>query len=438
MCVNLTFKGSEPTRFNACVGNNGKPSYYEYSEGFSQAANVLINLVLTDSTIYLLDQFVYPVCFNMRHSVELRLKGAIENICHLAKIKGKTLLIDLSRTHDIKKLWEFFVDESESLDSRYKNINLKLAPTILDIASVDPTGQTFRYPFSNEAQRHLTNVSLINFIVLKKKFNEIEEHLNNLREMNDYLLDEYSVKSFTTKLSRMELFYLAEDLPLRDEWRDEGFKEIKNNLKKSYGLSSNDLTKAIRIIEANYEMSYLIGKTLELKGVTKDNLMLFLDKWQCMKNIYESQNYQDSSKQERKVIDYLVETITSENLAGIYALFYFSRNNLMFSEVYLIIYEEELVRIKNEFKKGTNTWEVFLNIFDKLTLMQHILKSLCFLGHKELADYLIKRYKLEAEYRDLLDNMRQESLSRIPEYCQYKRIYSICVPPIIFLLAFAM
>ncbi|WP_138726047.1 hypothetical protein [Pseudomonas lactis] len=99
---NPTFHGAEPSWANACVGNNGQPSYVEYSEGFSKAANILIDLVIKDRSIHLsVDEFVYPVCFNMRHSVELRLKGAIDELIEIAKFKNINIQFNSSGSHDI-------------------------------------------------------------------------------------------------------------------------------------------------------------------------------------------------------------------------------------------------------------------------------------------------------------------------------------------------
>ena len=64
-------------RVNACVGENGSPGYRYYAKGYSQASEILINTFLMDKGIsWPVDSLVYPVCFNMRHSVELLLKGA--------------------------------------------------------------------------------------------------------------------------------------------------------------------------------------------------------------------------------------------------------------------------------------------------------------------------------------------------------------------------
>ena len=58
---NQTFIGGEPIWGNACVGNNGYPSYLEYAKGYSESANLLINTVLKKSLT--VDVFIYPICF---------------------------------------------------------------------------------------------------------------------------------------------------------------------------------------------------------------------------------------------------------------------------------------------------------------------------------------------------------------------------------------
>lgn len=95
-----------------------------------------------------------------------------------------------------------FKTESELLDSRYVSLNSEINQIILDIASVDSTGQTFRYPNSNESQKHLTEVSIINIIVLKEKFAELEQSLDLLHRLNLWLRDEYQQGTHTSKLSR--------------------------------------------------------------------------------------------------------------------------------------------------------------------------------------------------------------------------------------------
>lgn len=86
---NATFREGEPYFANACVGNNGEPDYYHYAKGYSSAANLLIKQTLEDNSPYPVDTFIYPICFNMRHSVELRLKGAVESLTNIFKFRKK-------------------------------------------------------------------------------------------------------------------------------------------------------------------------------------------------------------------------------------------------------------------------------------------------------------------------------------------------------------
>lgn len=103
---NSTFRGGTPSWSNACVGDNGSPGYWEYSRGFSRAANLLIDLGLKNHGIdHPVDELVYPVCFNMRHSIELRLKGSIESLQILAKFRDKRLEFDFASSHDIGNIW---------------------------------------------------------------------------------------------------------------------------------------------------------------------------------------------------------------------------------------------------------------------------------------------------------------------------------------------
>ncbi|HDY8141509.1 TPA: hypothetical protein RQL16_004359 [Vibrio vulnificus] len=193
---NATFCGGEPTWANACVGDNGSPSYVEYAMSFSKAANLIIDQVLKTRDIDLsVDEVFYPVCFNMRHSIELRLKGAtgaIEALEAIGKMISVEVEFNYSGSHDLGNIWAFFKGTSENVDMRYKNVNDQIEPTILDVAEIDATGQTFRYAFDIDSQRHLTEVQIINFVVLKVKFNALEKGLDSLLSLTEHLTEEYT------------------------------------------------------------------------------------------------------------------------------------------------------------------------------------------------------------------------------------------------------
>ena len=111
---NETFIGGVPTWANACVGENGFPGYWEYAKGFSQAATILINMVLRERGLkHSVDMMVYPACFNMRHSVELRLKDAISGLILIEKCRCRNLQFDFAGSHDIGNIWAFFTEKPD-------------------------------------------------------------------------------------------------------------------------------------------------------------------------------------------------------------------------------------------------------------------------------------------------------------------------------------
>lgn len=244
--VNSTFRGAEPSWANACVGENGQPDYVDYAKGFSAAANLLISRVIDDNGIHhYVDELIYPICFNMRHSVELRLKGAIKEISQLANLLGKGFTFSLSGSHDIGNIWKFFSDNSESLDKRYAAINSKIDTTITDISEIDPTGQVFRYPESNDCIKHLVDVSIINIVVLRDKFRELEDNLNELHRLSVWLNREYRLSTFTSKLSRPMLYQIAKMLPHKSTWAEIDFAAIKEKIKNRFSLSNNDFNLSL-------------------------------------------------------------------------------------------------------------------------------------------------------------------------------------------------
>ncbi len=432
---NSTFRGGRPTWANACVGDNGVPSYVEYALGFSKAANVLIDQVLgSNGDNYNVDDFVYPVCFNMRHSVELRLKGAIAELKVISGIKGGQLNFDLIGSHDIGNIWKFFKHESEKIDIRYASVNTHIEPTILDIAEVDATGQTFRYPTDNESQKHLTDVALINFFILKKKFNQLEKNLNNLFYLSEYLIEEYSLRTFTAKLSRKQLFDLAEDLPEISSWKNESFRQKKIYLRDKYSLTSNDLTKAINVIKDNYELSSKLNLRLPLKGVDEYDLIWFLDFWievnPEIKNRKERYSLSkldtdeifNSLRREQKAKVRFWSTLdgylTPSLLAGLKALFYFARDK-KFSETYVRTFESELKIYEIYNHEGIDGLkQSFMHLVEKANFFDNLVVSLFFLDYGDLAEELVDIYGVSEAF-DWLDKVRSREIFMLPKLAGY-------------------
>ncbi|HCF5744499.1 hypothetical protein JEZ23_21060 [Pseudomonas aeruginosa] len=435
---NSTFCGASPTWANACVGNNGSPGYHEYATGFSKAANTLIDQVLAGRGLELnVDDLVYPVCFNMRHSVELRLKEAIESLGHVARARGRSLTFDLAGSHDIGNIWKYFRRESEVLDRRYIEVNESLDSTISDLADVDATGQVFRYPESNESHKHLTEISLINFFNLKVKFGELEDRLELLSRLNVFLREEYCQGTFTSKFSRALIYKLARDLPHKSSWVDDSFLAVKASLMAKYEVGSKELARAIDKIKSHYYLAAMIDAPLPLKGMDREQILVFFDLWvpqnphvlEAREPVIESY---DSSEGIRTLIAEMVERadvgskvwkeishrITPEFLAGINALFYFARDKT-YVEFYDRLYAQELAESNTYFQwGGDHVKNSFMHIYQKANAMDNMLISLYALGHASLAEEILERYGVGHNF-DWLESARSGQLFDYPEYAQY-------------------
>ncbi|MER0171336.1 MAG: hypothetical protein DU489_12160 [Nitrosomonas sp.] len=433
---NKTFSGGDPFWANACVGNNGFPGYWEYAIGFSQAAKLLIDIVLHDkSAKYSVDVFVYPVCFNMRHSVELRLKGAISELISIELIRDRKLEFDLAGSHDIGNIWRFFAEKSISIDDRYTTINACLEAKISDIAEIDATGQTFRYPLDTKSQKHLVDVGNINFVNLKKSFFELETALYNLHLLNIYLHTEYEVNTFTKNLSRKKIFEIASKLPNRCEWSKASFDTIKRNIKEQFEIGSKELSDSIKIIESNFELAPMIGMTKPLLGVSDGNIIEFMNHWFKLHDLPSDTEPIDLKTNDgsdaffesidrdaeicNKIWHSLESKLTPEVLAGFSALFYYARDDLKFSERYVHIYESELQEATTVFEKSREEVRLKLfHIFNKTTVPFNFLRSLYFLKKSELAERLISLYGLDSKF-SWLDEARSGVLFKKPDYCGY-------------------
>ncbi len=330
---------------------------------------------------------------------------------------------------------EIFKRESENLDIRYQTLNERIEPTILDIANVDATGQTFRYAVDRESQRHLTDIAIINFNVLKVRFVALEHELDNLLFLTEFLIEEYSLKTFTAKLSRQQLFSLADELPSISSWKDESFKDTKVVLREQFSLGSRDLSKAIDIIKSHYELKHRIDSRLPLKGIDEYVLIWFLDFWMELNpeilsrrgqkgglGKFDVVSFMESLKRDNEIKakfwDNLNGYLTAESLAGLNAIYYFARDN-KFSERYVTSYEKELRESAIYLKNGIDgAWGSVMHLADKTNFFDNLVMSLFFLHHDDLAEELIDIYGVSDAF-NWLDKARTRELFSLPDLAGY-------------------
>jgi hypothetical protein len=411
--INNTFRLDDPTWANACVGENGSPGYFEYARGFSSAANLMLDEVIRSRGLkHSVDYFIYPICFNMRHSIELHLK---QSIIHLKKLYVKAnikLEFDVKPSHDIGIIWKFLVENATCFDVRYAEPLISMDAVISDFVDVDNTGQAFRYPHdSKEKVKHLTNLDDgINLIVLKKVFRHLENSLEELRVLELYLLDEYSLGSHTDNLSREEVLHIANLLPNRDKWGESYFSDARCRIKKVFGLSSNAFSRVTNIIENNHEMASKIGLDLGLLGLNESDLSEFLS---CVLKLTPPvsivghivagpcDDFIEQFGEERKLINKLIvqlsPKVTKEYVAGLLAFQYLKEDH-WFGEYYSEGYLFHLNRLPSSNEELRS--EV-IRLLNKPMLPVYVVYGLCFLGMNDLAIKIVKDHDLLNHFPDV-------------------------------------
>lgn len=398
--MNRIFGRGPKSQHNACVGNNGQPDAIVYAEGYSTAANMLIDAYLENSTSVSQDQLVYPICFNMRHSIEITLKNEIHRSININKFKRIEVHFNNNKTHDINIIWKFLSKHLIVLDRQYKPIISKLDPLINEIGSVDPTGQTFRYPENVDGHRHLVKVSLINIERLKINFELIERHLRDLVALGETIFNDYKTKTYTSNLSRNDIMNISKRLPPKDSWPSTQLTEAENEIKRAYKISNTEYKKCLKIIRSHYEFSANINLRPKLESLSEIDMHRLSKAWKEMhKNtlgqfksriitIRELRAEVDDGSNKGDAFEVFKDTLNIDKIVEIESLFYFGYR-LDYSENYLesvkLLLDEYTIRADREY----DFFETVLSeILDKVNALENIKKSLYFLNQNKLADAL--------------------------------------------------
>lgn len=420
--ANRTFMGADPTWANACVGDNGAPGMVDYAEGFASAANALLDSAIADQGMELtVDTLVYPVCFTMRHAIELFLKKVTVNLAQIGAARCVPLpAFDLLASHDLGLIWAYVKTHAPATDERLAGLVSKLDEYVRDVADMDPTGQVFRYPFDLESKKHLTSIGIINFVILKRRFNEIQPLLEELNRTADDLVEEYSWGTCTKSLSRLQIRRIAAELPPIEKWGEAFFDQVRGDLKTKYKLGSKELSTAIGLIKKRHEMAACIGAPVPIPGLEVAALELFFDTW-CSANdvklvispppprIVSAADISDGLRDELHRLELgnaLAAEMDPDQYAAISALYYFADDPPV-SEAFektLAIHQMEAARYKTSpaaFKQSLREMMGNPRVFER------ILYSLDFLGQADALEAVIARYCLEPARERLLKSSKR-------------------------------
>lgn len=279
---NNTFKQDNSiSNYNACVGTNGWNDSISYIDGYKYAVEKIYK-DLKPTYYDKIDCLVYPICFNARHFIELFLKYFI-NIIHneIKRIFELNENIDdlLKTTHDLTKLYNLLLSKADNFDIRIYNEISKLQEYIHDFSEHDLTGETFRYPYNQDNEHSLDNLSCINLKVFFERFTEITDIYESSLYLIRTLCREYSTNTFVKNsnrvISRECISNISYELPNIIDWKKPNFTHVKEDIKKKYKISSNTLTKVINIIKNNPEFSIRIGISNKISKLTKEKFELY-------------------------------------------------------------------------------------------------------------------------------------------------------------------
>ncbi len=386
---------------NACVGTNGFPDSLTYAEGYLRTPEILTEYIFQNDKRGEVDILVYPIAYSARHGIELSLKTILVD---MAELRGLDIsILDVTKIHSIKKLWDATIDIAERTDKRLYYRAKKIESYILDFVAIDDTAQTFRYPESNVGATHLEQTPIINLVRFVVFFKKLTNGLREVIKITLNLKDEYKTGTFTDKFSRRDLIKLSQDLGHRKNWITTLTAEKKEIIKTKFKLDSNkQLIRAIGKIESNRYLSSLINVELPLKHIRKHTLLLFKKSWYelHLKDMLKKNSvFLDQSKDlgislsnirtedfieyfrlKKHIITTYPPRFSEEELADLTTLVIMGRQSLQyFAEDYDREFERNLRDVHQDKNKA------FLYIIDNTSALTYIRRALKLLGCKDLA-----------------------------------------------------
>ena len=266
------FEFHESDLYVACVGENGGTDNFDIREGFKSSVEIMIKAV--ENGAYE-DTMIYPVVYNIRHSIELSMKIVIEYLLYMYEFRNASFSPEDKKkiyTHDIETLDEI-IQKYYSFDHRIKEKYDKVHPYLNDYY-FDKKGDVFKYETDHNGKPHLIKlgISSISYDVLKRKYNEMMSLFDNLIFEVMYLCKEYSMGTFTKHLSREDIRDIAKMLPLRKNWCNDEFSIVKEEIKKKYSIGSKEFSDALNIIQNHCEFCTYIGMEIKIGAIEEKEL----------------------------------------------------------------------------------------------------------------------------------------------------------------------
>ncbi|MCD9502133.1 hypothetical protein [Photobacterium phosphoreum] len=397
----------------ACVGANGNPDSRDYAFGFLNAAELLLeqqHIKKPHRAKYPADHMVYPICFNIRHGIEISIKYFLDELEKLYAQRKLTFEVTSKNAHNIEVIWKDYSQLAIQFDVRLGVMAQQLTKYIQPWAEIDATGQTFRYASSNNAQKHLTEYSIIDLFKVRLNLESLKTHLEDNFSLLSELGVEFDCNTYTKNLSRWDLYKLAKELPLYIGW-GERLKDVKARWVNERGLSSNDFNRACDLIKSHWEFAIDIGLEVPLTGgVTAEDIVWSIEKsmhYHNALNVPVTENSDDLINsfveyKKRKMIwlsgqEYhsILERLSPELVATVSSLYYNNKRS-SYCEDYRWYYEYE---VKNLSINDSNSLrQEFMRILEKKTFISGVVDGLSLLGQHSIIEKLILIEDIHAHF----------------------------------------
>jgi hypothetical protein len=172
---------SDPWRSNAVIGGHfADATSCEIT--FSESAKLLGEKAIETG---LLDFYFYPMCFLFRHAFELTLKSLVldaERLLAVLNQLGETnvptdlarLAADLrsnKKAHSLKWLLQQLEPRLSQIPG-CEAIPPRIRDAVIELDSIDPSGETFRYSLARSGKKHFPDVSHIDVQRVKEELSE--------------------------------------------------------------------------------------------------------------------------------------------------------------------------------------------------------------------------------------------------------------------------
>lgn len=257
----------------AAVGTNtGGSGGHAYVIGFGLAAQVLLRSLTRrnasgDPEDFIPeDALIHPLAYCARHFVELFLKDIPQELYALRSAEFKP-----EEQHDLKRLWVAF-EAACGVDRRLRKFPEALRDAVMAIATLDPTGQTFRYRNNRNNAPHLEDLAVIYVPEFERSFMRMFDAVKDLYAQLEGLQLEYVLGTYTENLSRSDLREIAKRIGEAAKEGKQALRSTQASICADFSLSGRQYRLAREQIDKHYEMSQLAGRELPLKALAVETL----------------------------------------------------------------------------------------------------------------------------------------------------------------------